>query len=69
MARVGRPTIYSPDLVELLLRRICEGESVRRICRDEAMPSAWTVYAWLREKPDFQDEYRLAIEMRATSSL
>ncbi len=63
--RVGRPSIYGPELTERLLRRISEGESVRRICRDEDMPSEWTIYSWLREKPEFQDEYRLAIEMRA----
>lgn len=65
MPKVGRPTKYAPELIEGFLRRICEGESVRRICRNEDMPCEWTIYSWLREKPEFEDEYRLATEMRA----
>lgn len=61
----GRPTDYSPEIVAVILARIAEGESVRSIARDEAMPAMSTIFKWLAEHEEFSEQYRSACEMRA----
>ncbi len=56
----GRPSIYSQELADTICGRIMEGESLRRICSDESMPSGATVFKWLREKPEFSEQYAKA---------
>ncbi len=41
---MGRPSDYSPELAVLICARIGEGESLRSICRDDAMPALSTVF-------------------------
>jgi hypothetical protein len=57
---VGRPSEYSPELIDELCGRLCEGRSLRSICKDEGMPSTATVFRWLREHPEFQEQYARA---------
>lgn len=45
----ARPSDYTPELADLICARIIEGESLRSICKDDDMPSAVSVYAWLRK--------------------
>lgn len=42
----GRPSLYTPELAELICERIAAGESLVEICEDERMPSAATVRLW-----------------------
>ena len=44
---IGRPTIYTPEIEDEICRRLSEGEPLRRICRDEHLPSWRTVYRWM----------------------
>lgn len=44
---------FGPEVAEAMLARMRAGESVRAICRDPAMPSADTVYRWVRLRPEF----------------
>jgi hypothetical protein len=44
--KVGRPTRYTPAIGNEICRRMADGESVRQICRDEAMPHESTVRSW-----------------------
>lgn len=64
----GRPTIYSPELAAEIVRRMCEGESLRAICRDDAMPNRSTVILWIAEdREGFSSQY--AIGRRAQAQL
>lgn len=41
------------------------GESLRSVCRDDAMPSRETVYQWLSKHEAFADQYAKACDVRA----
>jgi len=62
---MGRPSSYTPELVESICERLAEGESLRSICRDEAMPDRTTVTRWLAEIGDFATKYARAHEEQA----
>ena len=64
-AKMGRPTIYTQQLANLICLRIAEGESLREIVRSEGMPERATVYDWLLKRPDFADQYTRAREEQA----
>lgn len=61
----GRPTIYTEDLAKEICRRIMSPESLRSVCRDEAMPARSTVHKWLSENETFSDQYAHACVIRA----
>jgi len=44
---MGRPSVYSDELDQLICERLAGGESLRSICRDEAMPAMSTVLLWV----------------------
>lgn len=60
MARTGRPTKYTPKLTAKILTLISEGQSLRRVCRDERLPAASTVFEWLIRYDDFSEQYARA---------
>jgi len=43
----GRPPIYSPELAAAICDRLADGESLRSICRDPAMPDRSVVTGWI----------------------
>lgn len=61
----GRPTSYCEPTVREILERLCEGESLRSICRDERMPNMSTVLLWKSKHPDFSNQYETAMRARA----
>jgi transposase-like protein len=61
----GRPPIYSPELTAEICARIADGQSIRKICRDESMPAMPTIFFWLREYPEFLEQYNVAKESQA----
>ena len=68
----GRPTKYSDKLGAEICRRLAEGESVRKICDDGAMPHVATVMRWLFNpldeddpKLEFREQYARAREAQA----
>lgn len=62
---MGRPTIYTDELAAEICRRIVEGESLTRICKDEGMPNVSSVYLWLFKNKDFSNQYARAREDQA----
>lgn len=66
----GRPSIYTPNLVAEICRRLHESEgdelpeSLRNICRDPKMPNMDTVVDWLKKYPEFSERYARARELR-----
>jgi len=64
MADIGRPTDYSQEIVSKICSEIAEGKSLRAVCEIEGMPDKSTVFVWLREHKEFQDQYARATEER-----
>ncbi len=65
--KIGRPSRYTADLAADICRRLAEGESLRTICHDEAMPAISTVMGWLfnGQHGEFSERYARAREMQA----
>jgi len=57
---VGRPTLYSDELAELIINLMLEGKTLTDICKLETMPCRSTVYYWLDDNPSFLDAYNSA---------
>lgn len=64
-AKIGRPTIKTPALLQEFCRRIASGRSVTSICHDEDMPSDFSIWKWLSEDEAFSRDYTRAIQARA----
>ncbi len=62
---MGRPSIYSDELANDICTRLGLGQSLRKICLDEDMPSLRSVMGWLTTKPDFLQQYTRAREIQA----
>lgn len=62
---VGRPTTYNEEIASLICGRMAEGESLRSICRDPAMPALSSVFLWVSKHPEFSEQYKLAMASRA----
>lgn len=63
--KIGRPTDYTKDIAENICEKISGGLSLRAICAEAGMPARGTVYRWLIENADFQDQYARAREKQA----
>lgn len=62
---VGRPTIYTEELATQICSRIATGESVRSIAKDDKMPNASTIHAWVLDNDSFSKQYVRAKEIGA----
>ena len=67
MPENGRPSKYSTKLADDLCERLIDGESLRKICLSESMPSVATVCRWLADDkhPGFREQYARAREFQA----
>lgn len=61
----GRPSAFSAEIADAICERLIGGESLRTICGDDAMPAASSVFKWLRQHPDFAEQYARAREAQA----
>lgn len=61
----GRPTKYAKKLAQEICTRLSGGESLRAICRDQAMPHQATIMRWVGDKEDFRRNYSRAREAQA----
>jgi hypothetical protein len=61
----GRPSAYSAKIAEAICDRLIDGESLRAICADPAMPARTTVFRWLASNQEFRRSYALARECQA----
>ena len=61
----GRPSLYSQEVAHEICTRLGLGESLRKICGDDHVPSLATVMYWLNTKPDFLEQYTRAREIQA----
>lgn len=49
----GRPRLYSEELANEICERLANGEPLRRICQDPAMPGFTTIWQWQRDNEAF----------------
>jgi hypothetical protein len=61
--------IFSPAVGNLVCERIANGESLLKISSQPAMPSRSTMHRWCRDKPEFREEYQIAVQLRADGLL
>lgn len=62
MAVEGRPSDYTLELSDLVCAKVAEGVSMRSIAKIDGMPVTTTLFRWLREKPEFKQQYEIAKE-------
>ena len=65
MAKVGRPSAYSPEVTARICAQIADGKSLRTIAKMEGIPSLTTIFEWLGAKPEFAEQYARAKEAQA----
>lgn len=61
----GRPSDYTQEKADQICAYITEGKSLRTIQKIDGMPSAVTIFAWLRKEPMFLKLYAQAKEEQA----
>jgi hypothetical protein len=61
----GRTSGYDVGIAEKICERLVNGESLRAICADPAMPAKATVFRWLASNQEFRRSYALARECQA----
>lgn len=66
-APLGRPTLYTQDLGDLICRGLADGKTLREVCRADGMPSESTVRGWALKdddaRPGFFTQYARAREI------
>lgn len=56
---------FDRAIADVILTRIADGESLRSICKDDAMPFRETVRLWLINVPGFAGQYARARDEQA----
>jgi transposase-like protein len=60
-AKAGRPTPYTAETAERILRELSGGRSLGEVCRDDGMPGRGTVRQWvIRDRDGFAARYSRA---------
>lgn len=61
MAKVGRPTMFNPEIAAEILKKLTDGATLTSICKAENMPRPATVsYDWTGRYPEFAEAYARA---------
>lgn len=53
-------TTFTPEIGDRICEELSDGKSLKAICDQDWAPARRTVFAWLREKDDFRQQYALA---------
>jgi hypothetical protein len=61
----GRTPGYNVEIAEKVCERLLNGESLRAICADPALPARATVFRWLARNQEFRRSYALARQCHA----
>jgi len=60
----GRPTSYSPELIEEFCALIADGMTMEMACKEAGMPSKRTIHYWLKKYAEFRREFEEAVFFR-----
>ena len=63
----GRPSSYTMEVADRICAELASGISLRTVCKADDMPSAQTVFSWMRAYPEFLEQYTRAKEESADS--
>lgn len=63
--KIGRPSLYTQEIVDVILEQIAGGKFLTEICDDPAMPSCSTVFKWRLDHHEFSEAYAHAREAAA----
>ena len=63
--KIGRPSSYTQEVADHICKQLSLGNSLRKILKEEGMPTQGVVYQWLLRFPDFQEQYARAREEQA----
>lgn len=58
---------YCPEVADLIIERMIEGQSINTICKDKFMPGFCQFYKWMRENPELRDKYEEAKRIQVES--
>ena len=61
----GRPTKYTKAIAAKICGQLAMGKSMRTVCKDPKLPCPATIFNWLRDIPEFLEQYELAKEEAA----
>jgi hypothetical protein len=64
-AKIGRPSVFTQEIADTICKRMMQGETLRQIVRDDAMPCRSSVHNWLATNKAFMDQYAQAREFQA----
>lgn len=56
---------FKAEVFDLVLRRIATGESLRKVCQSEGMPTRETFFCWVRNDPEAKQAYLEACALRS----
>lgn len=59
---MGRRTEFTQAIADIICDRLAEGQSLRSICESGKIPCQSTIFKWLREQPEFSQQYARARE-------
>ena len=62
---MARPSIRTDEMIESIVNRISEGESLRSICRDDENPTIGTFLKWCSDDEKLSQQYARAMQIRA----
>jgi hypothetical protein len=57
---MGRPSDFTPELVDEIVEWIAEGKTLREFCRQEGKPHYSTVYDWIEKDAEFSQRFARA---------
>ncbi len=61
---MARPSIYTAEIADTILSKLADGQTLREVCRDDAMPDERTVRTWaLEDREGFATRYSQAREI------
>ena len=63
MAKMGRPTKQTPELLDEICTRVADGTPLREICREDDKPTWSTFYDWLHKDKELSARFAQAREL------
>lgn len=62
---MAKPREFDQGIADEICDRLIEGESLRKIAKDDHMPAASTIFKWLASNEEFAEQYARAKEAQA----
>lgn len=63
---MARPSAFAQKTADHICEQMAEGRSLRNVIKsDEGMPALSTVFKWLKDVPEFSEQYARARDLQA----